>query len=642
MRACYSTLFAFDFDPDVTFDPDEQASCPDPSVDVIENDLARIYSRLKEERVAGGRIDIISHSMGGLAARHFAGATVFPYKTDWDRHQGLYATWMTIDTPHLGSNLASWLVAEAAEGAVGLYPGQPIVTSASEVVWRLSGCTDNELLSDCSADQGHFLSYPGDSTYAKGAVGSLQLGYAGLTNYVSNPYVIPNTLHATIAAYFPVTQSLQQSDPGSGPVIPYVAYDSDASIERAAVEGLIGAILPDPAQDLAGAFISQCSFPSSGGLCLDDVIVPVDSQTNALPYSAAPLPRLAHSGIGAKAIVLEGALLASSYTTATTFSDDNVMSSSSVNQSVLCWLIALQFCSVVAEQPSEFAAASVAVGSRVAGQQQAGFSKNYVIIPPQSDVEKAGASLTAKSKPTPQAKKPSVSHQDVMPGGTVHLENPEGELTLGKQAVIRLTKSGTLPQQVIVSQKVWNSERSVMVAILNSEVVVPVSIDQNGIGRFSVIPLRTGRIQIVAAGFVPNEGVFNESLMASVKDPIDTPFRFFLRGVGDFAHGDRISLSLSPRIAATLNPMMLMNATSKPLRVDHHSVNYKVISGQGSEVISFDPSRGRIRPVGVGHVLIEASYNGAKTYACVVVSADALSSMRSQQQCSDLMPTGMK
>lgn len=74
-------------------------------------------------KIVGGRIDIVAHSMGGLATRHYT--TTNSYKSLQNqmrsRSEGLLHTVITLDTPETGSPLASALLTPAiANGTCAL------------------------------------------------------------------------------------------------------------------------------------------------------------------------------------------------------------------------------------------------------------------------------------------------------------------------------------------------------------------------------------------------------------------------------------------------------------------------------------------------------------------------------------------
>jgi hypothetical protein len=227
----------------------------------------------------------------------------------------------------------------------------------------------------------------------------------------------------------------------------------------------------------------------------------------------------------------------------------------------------------------------------------------------------------------------------ISPPGAVHLEPPTGELTLGKPFTMHLTRTRELPERVFVTQFASSPMDSAMKIVSDGDGLTQITTEKNGVGSFSLIPIRTGRIQIRVVGLLPCEGMFKEAVTVTVKDPVERPFKFLLSR--DLAAGHFVWLNLHTPEAYMLSAGMQLGPSSKPLRVDPHSIRYKVTSDRSSQVISFDPSTGWIRPVGVGEALIEASYNGAKAYACaVVIQRDAVVGF-DRNRCRDLVPEGV-
>jgi len=227
----------------------------------------------------------------------------------------------------------------------------------------------------------------------------------------------------------------------------------------------------------------------------------------------------------------------------------------------------------------------------------------------------------------------------ILPPGTVHLEVPAGEFTLGKPFTMHLTKTGETPDWAFVTQYAWSPAYAAMQNISDGDGLTQVTHGKNGVGSFSLIPIRSGRIQIRVVGFLPCEGMFKEATTVTVKDPIDRPYKFFLSR-DDLTSGGVVGLSLDIPTAHQLTPSIASGPSSNPLPLDPHSVRYVVASDRGSQVISVDPS-GVIRPVGVGQALVEASFNGAKAYACVVVKQHDKVVGLARVRCESLAPKGV-
>ena len=227
----------------------------------------------------------------------------------------------------------------------------------------------------------------------------------------------------------------------------------------------------------------------------------------------------------------------------------------------------------------------------------------------------------------------------ILPPGTVRIELPTGSFTLGKPFTMHLATTGELPERVFVTQFASSPMDSAMKIVSDGDGLTQITSEKNGVGSFSLIPIRTGRIQIRVLGFLPCEGMFKEAITVTVKDPIDRPYKFFLSR-DDLTTGGVVGLSLDVPTAHQLRPSMASGPSSNSLPLDQHSVSYLVTSDRGSQVISVDSS-GVIRPVGVGQALVEASFNGAKAYACVVVKQHEKVVGLARFRCEGLAPDGV-
>ena len=75
---------------------------------VAHRGVETVLARLRSQRMAATRVDVIAHSMGGLLARAWAGDASFRRASNYNK--GDYHSLITLNTPHLGSPLATALV----------------------------------------------------------------------------------------------------------------------------------------------------------------------------------------------------------------------------------------------------------------------------------------------------------------------------------------------------------------------------------------------------------------------------------------------------------------------------------------------------------------------------------------------------
>jgi PGAP1-like protein len=100
---CYSKYFGFD----APIDPLSAGStdpCEQTSSDALAGTIYPLLSNLDAKNIVGSRVDIVAHSMGGLAARYYASQSF--YTSLRNRKQGQFHEIITLDTPELGSKLA--------------------------------------------------------------------------------------------------------------------------------------------------------------------------------------------------------------------------------------------------------------------------------------------------------------------------------------------------------------------------------------------------------------------------------------------------------------------------------------------------------------------------------------------------------
>lgn len=225
---CYSIVLPFD----VTSDPSGASSCTLSSQTALNNQIKTVLSSLDNAKVSGtsgtsgaivgGRVDLVVHSMGGLAARHYSSTSL--YKTTRSRMQGAFRTIVTLDTPENGSGLATFLLkptvaggtCSQAKGGVcypSLTTGTPTTVSGL-VWWAKCGSNPATTLASCLAPSqplGPAGSGPGGlnisactaanasgSAPGCGSVASLQPGSPNITALPSAQ--IPNSTWVAVGA----------------------------------------------------------------------------------------------------------------------------------------------------------------------------------------------------------------------------------------------------------------------------------------------------------------------------------------------------------------------------------------------------------------------------------------------------------
>jgi pimeloyl-ACP methyl ester carboxylesterase len=283
---CYSLYLAFD----AATDPmsGQGGSCEVTSRAALGQEIAHLMAVLDGRHIVGGRIDVVAHSMGGLAVRHYSAGP--NYRTPRNRKQGVFHEIVTLDTPELGSALATYLVDHAAS-TLRAPVGSP--------AWNLwtAECTSSDTVRSCFNDLGLPLA-AGSQPLSTGAVYSLIPDGASLKALPDAR--IPNTVWRAVLATWPPSEQ-------------------PSSLLRSVLDTLIKATYSH-----AGDAPSSSSILGTGD---NDVIVTVPSQRGDVP-SSYKFMGLAHTKTPDPSIL-------------GTFFDGvnrDVLESDSVDRLVGCWL----------------------------------------------------------------------------------------------------------------------------------------------------------------------------------------------------------------------------------------------------------------------------------------------------------------
>jgi len=141
--------------------------------DAIKNRLDTVSGVYDKNHVVGGRVDVVAHSMGGLAAGFYT--TLPRYLTDpRSRNQGALHLVVTIDTPAQGSGLATYLM------TVADWKYNPKASALAHAFWKAGKCKPSMTVRQCFNKIGNVIAAPG-APLDSGAIYSLQ------------PYVVNST-----------------------------------------------------------------------------------------------------------------------------------------------------------------------------------------------------------------------------------------------------------------------------------------------------------------------------------------------------------------------------------------------------------------------------------------------------------------
>ncbi len=284
---CYSKYFGFD----APIDPLSAGSsdpCEYTSRDAIASTISGLLSTLDSLKIVGSRVDVVAHSMGGLAARYYASKKKSYYGLLRNRTKGQFHEIITLDTPELGSTLAHFLNKHST------CTGQPL--SSGWPIWEKFCLVPNISVALCFADRGFPLAAPGYDLN-RGAVYSLYPNGPALQNPKLPPPKIPSAEWRAIGSDAPNNSDLEFL-----------------------LNNLISAIYPSTCAPGTAPTIDGIL-----GVPFNDAIVTLPSQLDGIEADHAhTFQGLSHIGLG---ILLEPDL-----------SDANVSACADVHQLVACWL----------------------------------------------------------------------------------------------------------------------------------------------------------------------------------------------------------------------------------------------------------------------------------------------------------------
>jgi pimeloyl-ACP methyl ester carboxylesterase len=298
--------------------------CEMTSSEALTNYLSGLYNFLDDNKIVGGRVDVVAHSMGGLVVRNYStlndsyvltnGAR---YKNNRNRNQGTFRDIITLDTPETGSPLAYYLddilATKVEDPSQRPSPSQPLGTAANRL-WEIAcGFNPNITVQSCLQDSLKMpLGYPGlDLT--KGAVYSL----------------IPDSYLPIISTFIPGGPQFSKLPDPNIPNATWFAiagsYLDNGQTPKAAMRDFLNDFLAAtyPVGSTPLTLLSMLGNPDN------DVIVTRDSQLyHAIPGQSAVFPNVAHSTFPL-------------YANSMSFFQDNrasITDSPAVNQQIATWL----------------------------------------------------------------------------------------------------------------------------------------------------------------------------------------------------------------------------------------------------------------------------------------------------------------
>lgn len=313
---CYSKFIGFNAPDDkLLTDPKyNHESCEQTSRDAITSRIYGLLGSLDNAHIAGSRVDLVAHSMGGLAARNYASQSW--YRSLRNRRLGQFHEIITLDTPELGSEMAPFLISHRS-----CTRKVPFGTSPPYLVWRsLCGKSPLTTVRQCLAKD-RPLAAPG-YPLSEGAVFSLYPPNTDAKDYPPDTSPVDNAISKLPPA------NIKDAD---WHAIGSVALNNSAL--KFGLNQLIAAVYPQTTP--------TCDAPEQPAKTIDeilghpknDAIVTLSSQLAGVqPNSKYEFTGLSHTGAGTLKTILQNIGFGQK------FSDANVVNWPNVNCLAACWL----------------------------------------------------------------------------------------------------------------------------------------------------------------------------------------------------------------------------------------------------------------------------------------------------------------
>jgi hypothetical protein len=166
-----------------------------------------------------------------------------------------------------------------------------------------------------------------------------------------------------------------------------------------------------------------------------------------------------------------------------------------------------------------------------------------------------------------------------------------------------------------------------------------VMYDQNGQAYVNVTPLRLGRVEL--------------RVLIDFEDGASASARIDLQVVAPDRSADNLVVAtglgygrIEPVIyldlrsdRSSLFPALFYKGISQPVPIDAQYVTFMVLSSPGTDPpIEVDAATGAIKPLRIGHALVETRFQDLSALTCVNVVGDAR--FRSTTDCKELLPPG--
>lgn len=574
---CYSLYLPFDATSDTL--SGSGTGCEFTSQAALTNQINTIQSKLDSLGFVGGRVDLVVHSMGGLAARNYSKLST--YKTTRSLMKGLFRSVVTIDTPENGSALAPFLLqnnvaggtcSTSATGPCFVLPPSVLPSDIPGLLWLAACHSPTTTLAACLAGKGNPLGPPGTGP---GGFNNSECPGSGAAN---TPSVGAPSCGA-VASLTPGGQNISALPAPAIPGATWTAIGADwqdtptatSSILRSSLNTLLAALsISNPPPTLSGVLSSIDN----------DVIVTESSQFyNDAGMGYAQFPNLAHSSAGSLMNLI------SQYSS---FSNANVTQFPGVANCVASVLMA--------------SPATVCLGYGASSAAAGTGSESMPDEPGVFDAEAIQQPQTVFGE-TAEERTEQLSHPQTYAPRRLAVETPRGDVPLGSALTLPLTFSEGRVVDMYVKQADKNG-------VIEQASNLPVKIVQDeGLKKsIEIVPAQLGPLTVEVGAIYLDNAWAVQTIQLNVVPSAKGLKKFSLDGGSDV---DTLVLEDDEKDRQLwLRPEVIYEQLPNPVFLnDSTQIKLSIEQNEGNPVIRVE-NNGLVHALSEGNAVIVGDFDG--------------------------------
>ena len=227
----------------------------------------------------------------------------------------------------------------------------------------------------------------------------------------------------------------------------------------------------------------------------------------------------------------------------------------------------------------------------------------------------------------------------------VDVEVPSDKLRLAEDSDIRLQLRARGLTSVRISQSQHGVNTLLYFDVPESYSTAPLIYQADGSAVIHVIPLRLGEVWFVIRGSFPNGDFFVKRVKVEVEPPARAPLEVFAAEAAGQNSTHRILLYLQNQPGQKfLRVHAIYDGVKEPIPIDARAVMYKVRTNDDPTPVELDQATGLLKPIHVGHAIVESTFAGQETLTCVVVDQrfDQMTAVGERSNCEELLHPGEK